>query len=165
MKHLGRYLTESERGNVLKLYEEGKNVEEIAKYFGRSEATVRRIIAGTWRPKRYPGDSTKRIMEDKFLVLKVKANRLKNLKKLQSTTLSPLCHESVKSSASNSTRSSNKSTDSPNNCLPKSQGIHGQIDKIFSRDLFLGSHGSVVSVHDFIKFLCSKETSSSCDNW
>ncbi|CAH8664453.1 unnamed protein product [Schistosoma rodhaini] len=165
MKHVGRYLTESERGNVLKLYEEGENVEEIAKYFGRSEATVRRIIAGTWRPKRYSGDSSRRIMEDKYLVLKVKANRLKNLKKLQPAKLDS-CDSSVQSRSSthNSNMSSNKSRDSPNS-YPKLREIPGQIDKVFSKEVLLCSHGSLVSVHDFIKFLCSKETSSSCEIW
>ncbi|CAH8645528.1 unnamed protein product [Schistosoma bovis] len=166
MKHEGRYLTESERGNILKLYEEGENVEEIAKYFGRSEATVRRIIAGTWRPKRYSGDCSKGILEDKYLVLKVKANRLKNLKKLQPAKLDS-CDASVqsRSSASNSNRSSNKSTDISNIYPPKLRGIPGHTNKVFSKEVLLCSHGSVISVHDFIKFLCSKETSSSCEIW
>ncbi|KAK4476077.1 hypothetical protein MN116_001302 [Schistosoma mekongi] len=165
--HMGRYLTESERRNVLKLYEEGRNVEEIARYFGRGEATVRRIINGTWRPKRYQGDVSKRILEDKYFVLKVKANRLKNLKKLQSATLSSLCRGSLetRSPASSSIKSSNKSTDSSNTCPPKLRDISEYVDRVHPKELLLSSHGSPVSVHDFIKFLCSKETSSNCNSW
>ncbi|KAH8864975.1 hypothetical protein KSF78_0003099 [Schistosoma japonicum] len=165
--HMGRYLTESERRSVLKLYEEGRNVEEIARYFGRGEATVRRIINGTWRPKRYQGDVSKRILEDKYFVLKVKANRLKNLKKMQSATLSSLCRSRLetRSPASNSIKSSDKSTDSSNICPSKLRDISEHVDKVHPKELLLNSHGSLVSVHDFIKFLCSKETSSSCNSW
>ncbi|CAH8613754.1 unnamed protein product [Heterobilharzia americana] len=159
-----RYLTFSERKKVLKLYEKGESMTDIVNLSGRGAATVQRIIAGTWRPKLI--QNSKINVKEKDILLKVKAKRLKNLKKMKSTASNSVFDNSMsrRSSVSNNLSSSESSTNSRNTRFEKCQ--NSPTSPLSSQQSESNTFcGSFASVHDFIDFLCSEEVIAMCYGW
>nr|CAH8873802.1 unnamed protein product [Trichobilharzia regenti] len=164
LKEKARCLSLWERNKVLKLYEAGKDIEFIANHVGRGTATVRRIISGTWRPKR-SNVTIMDLIKERRMLRKVKANRNKILKKLRLARSDSASHRSDEdeNSMRYSLRSSVRLTrsqdvsESENKDNPSSTGLA----ELFPRC----ESGKPPSVHDVIAFLCSKEVRSKCKTW
>ncbi|CAH8642794.1 unnamed protein product [Heterobilharzia americana] len=105
-------------------------------------------------------------MTDIDILLKVKAKRLKNLKKMKSTASNSVFDNSMsrRSSVSNNLSSSESSTNSRNTRFEKCQ--NSPTSPLSSQQSESNTFcGSFASVHDFIDFLCSEEVIAMCYGW